>query len=118
MRLTAVWLMPVAAAIERVDQCVASTGCSSSVFTITRSTSASVIERGGVFRAVRADPAAEIAAISMSGSSVLVAVHALEFRRLRLPRREAPGEWGFPIASTRSRLTGGSATCVGVAAGP
>ena len=24
MRLTAVWLMPVAAAIERVDQCVAS----------------------------------------------------------------------------------------------
>src|SRR5207245_2378215 len=37
MRLTALWLIPVAAAIDRVDQCVASAGCSSSVFTITRS---------------------------------------------------------------------------------
>jgi len=46
IRLTAVWLIPVAAAIERVDQCVASDGCSSSVFTITRSTSSSLIERG------------------------------------------------------------------------
>ena len=46
IRLTAVWLIPVAAAIERVDQCVASRGCSSSVFTITRSTSSSLIERG------------------------------------------------------------------------
>ncbi len=32
MRLTAVWFMPVAAAIERVDQCVGIEGCSSSVF--------------------------------------------------------------------------------------
>ncbi len=39
MRLTAVWLIPVAAAIERVDQCVALGGCSSRVLTITRSTS-------------------------------------------------------------------------------
>jgi hypothetical protein len=46
MRLTAVWLIPVAAAIDRVDQCVALAGCSSSVFTITRSTSSSLIERG------------------------------------------------------------------------
>lgn len=38
--------MPVAAAIERVDQCVAFFGVSSSVLTITRSTSASVIFRG------------------------------------------------------------------------
>src|SRR3990172_1344481 len=45
MRLTAVWLIPVAAAIERVDQCVALAGCSSSVFTITRSMSSSRIER-------------------------------------------------------------------------
>jgi hypothetical protein len=37
MRLTAVWLIPVAAAIERVDQWVALGGCSSSVLTITRS---------------------------------------------------------------------------------
>ena len=46
IRLTALWLIPVAAAIERVDQCVAVRGCSSSVFTITRSTSSSLIVRG------------------------------------------------------------------------
>lgn len=46
MRLTAVWSRPVAAAMERVDQWVASAGCSSSVLTITRSTSASVIFGG------------------------------------------------------------------------
>ena len=46
MRLIADWLIPVADAIERVDQCVASLGCSSSVFTITRSTSPSLIVRG------------------------------------------------------------------------
>jgi hypothetical protein len=46
IRLTADCDIPVAAAIERVDQCVASFGCSSSVFTITRSTSSSRIERG------------------------------------------------------------------------
>jgi hypothetical protein len=46
IRLTADWLIPVATAIERVDQCVASRGCSSSVFTITRSTCSSVIVRG------------------------------------------------------------------------
>jgi hypothetical protein len=44
--LTAFWLIPVAAAIDRVDQCVAFAGCSSSVLTITRSTSSSVIVRG------------------------------------------------------------------------
>src|SRR5436305_525370 len=46
MRLIAVWLIPVAAAIERVDQWVASLGCSSRVLTITRSTSESLICRG------------------------------------------------------------------------
>jgi hypothetical protein len=46
MRLTAVWLTPVARAIERVDQYVAFDGCSSSVLTITRSTASSPIERG------------------------------------------------------------------------
>jgi len=46
IRLTALWLIPVAAAIDRVDQCVAFVGCDSSVFTITRSTSSSLIERG------------------------------------------------------------------------
>src|SRR5262245_8052487 len=46
MRLTADCDMPVAAAIDLVDQCVASFGLSSSVFTITRSTSSSPIERG------------------------------------------------------------------------
>src|SRR3954449_4291908 len=46
MRLIALWLIPVAAAIERVDQWVALPGCCSSVFTITRSTASSLIERG------------------------------------------------------------------------
>jgi hypothetical protein len=46
MRLIALWLIPVALAIERVDQCVAPAGCPSSVLTVTRSTSASLIERG------------------------------------------------------------------------
>jgi hypothetical protein len=46
IRLIALWLIPVAAAIERVEQCLAFAGCSSSVFTITRSTSSSPIERG------------------------------------------------------------------------
>jgi class 3 adenylate cyclase len=46
IRLTADCDIPVALAIERVDQCVASTGVSSSVFTTTRSTSASVILLG------------------------------------------------------------------------
>jgi hypothetical protein len=46
MRLIALWLIPVAAAIERVDQCVASFGCSSRVVTITRSTFSSPIVRG------------------------------------------------------------------------
>lgn len=34
-------------------------------------------------------PSVEIAAISMFGSSVLVAVNALALKRLRLPRRGA-----------------------------
>src|SRR5829696_681133 len=46
MRLTAVWLIPVARAIDRVDQWVAPWGVSSKVFTITCSTCASVIVRG------------------------------------------------------------------------
>jgi hypothetical protein len=46
IRLIALWLSPVAAAIDRVDQWVASGGCSASVVTITRSTSSSPIERG------------------------------------------------------------------------
>jgi hypothetical protein len=46
IRLIAVWFRPVASAIERVDQWVAFGGCSSRVFTITLSTSGSVILRG------------------------------------------------------------------------
>src|SRR5579885_3056295 len=38
IRLIEVWLIPIALAIERVDQWVASTGFSSSVLTITAST--------------------------------------------------------------------------------
>jgi len=38
--------MPVALAIERVDQCVASSGVSSRVLTTKRSTLSSLIERG------------------------------------------------------------------------
>jgi hypothetical protein len=46
MRLMAVWLRPVAWAMERVDQCVASAALLSSVRAITASTCASVILRG------------------------------------------------------------------------
>src|SRR3954452_25325157 len=46
MRCTAVWLRPTSAAIERVDQCVASFGVVSSVLTITSSTLASLIFLG------------------------------------------------------------------------
>jgi hypothetical protein len=41
-----VWDIPVAFAIDRVDQCVAPFGISSKVFTITASTLSSVIGRG------------------------------------------------------------------------
>ena len=53
IRLTALWLIPVAAAIDRVDQCVAFAGRSSSVFTITRSTCSSLIVRGFPVAAAR-----------------------------------------------------------------
>ena len=46
IRLMADWLMPVALAIDRVDQWVASVGVSSKVFTITGSTSSSPMVRG------------------------------------------------------------------------
>ena len=47
IREMADWLMPVAAAIDRVDQCVSSPGpCSSRVLVITSSTCSSVIFRG------------------------------------------------------------------------
>ena len=46
IRLTAVWLIPVARAIDRVDQCVASLGVSSNVLTMTCSTWVSVIDLG------------------------------------------------------------------------
>ncbi|CAL9330779.1 hypothetical protein SUDANB176_00062 [Streptomyces sp. enrichment culture] len=46
IREIADWDMPVATAIDLVDQRVAFFGFSSSVFTMTRSTSASVIFRG------------------------------------------------------------------------
>jgi hypothetical protein len=46
MWLIAVWLMPLALAISRVDQCVAAFGFDSRVSIRTRSTSASVILRG------------------------------------------------------------------------
>jgi hypothetical protein len=46
IRLTALWDMPAALAIERVDQWVASSGVSSSVLTTTLSTSSSLMLRG------------------------------------------------------------------------
>ncbi|WP_432045391.1 hypothetical protein [Streptomyces asiaticus] len=48
IREIADWDMLVAAAIDRVDQWVAFSGFSSSVLTMTRSTSASVIFRGTI----------------------------------------------------------------------
>src|SRR3954452_17239342 len=53
---TAVCDIPVAFAIDRVDQCVAFAGVSSSVLTITRSTSSSLIERGLPGRGPRRRP--------------------------------------------------------------
>jgi hypothetical protein len=46
IREIAVWVNPTSAAIDRVDQCVASFGEVSSVLVITRSTSSSLIVRG------------------------------------------------------------------------
>lgn len=51
IRLTALWLIPERAAIERGLQCVASEGALSNVSVITRSTSASEIDRGAPSRA-------------------------------------------------------------------
>jgi len=62
----------------------------------------------------------EITAISMSGSSVLVAVNALELKR-PASAEEGGGAWRARVsrfASTRSRLTDSSATCVRVTAHP
>ena len=56
MRWTAVWLRPTSAAIERVDQCVASLGVLSRVLTITSSSLASVILRGCPGRGSSAEP--------------------------------------------------------------
>ena len=56
MRLTADCDMPVAAASERVDQCVAFAGVSSNVLTITRSTSSSVTVRGAPGRGSSQSP--------------------------------------------------------------
>jgi hypothetical protein len=52
----------------------------------------------GVFEPFGLTRRPQIAAISMSGSSVLLAVNALELKRLDLPKREAaPGEPSSPI---------------------
>jgi hypothetical protein len=56
MRCTAVWLTPTSAAIERVDQCVASLGVVSGVLTITSSTLASLILRGRPGRGSSVNP--------------------------------------------------------------
>jgi len=56
IRLIADCDMPASFAIDRVDQCVASVGVSSSVLTITRSTSASVMLRGAPGRGASARP--------------------------------------------------------------
>jgi hypothetical protein len=56
IRTMAVWLMPVARAISRVDQWVASVGVSSSVLVITASTCSSVIVRGAPGRGSSTSP--------------------------------------------------------------
>ena len=56
IRLTADWVIPVEVASERVDQCVALAGVSSSVLTITRSTSSSPIDRGAPGRGSSCSP--------------------------------------------------------------
>src|SRR5215218_5852708 len=61
MRLTVGWDIPVALAIPLVDQCVASTGCSVSVFTTTASTWSSVTVRGTPERCSSARPVSRLA---------------------------------------------------------
>jgi hypothetical protein len=55
-RLIADWLISVSAAIERIDHRVAFAGCSSSAFTITSSTSSSVIQCGFLGRGSSCSP--------------------------------------------------------------
>ena len=56
IRETAVWESPTSAAIDRVDQCVASFGVDSNVLTITSSTCASLIIRGRPGRGSSSSP--------------------------------------------------------------
>ena len=56
MRDTMVWLMPTRLAMSRVDQCVAPSGCVSSVRLTRRSTSASPTLRGAPLRGASASP--------------------------------------------------------------
>jgi hypothetical protein len=56
IRDTADWLIPVARAIDRVDQCVAVAGRDSNVFTITSSTRSSVTVRGAPGRGSSDNP--------------------------------------------------------------
>jgi len=56
MRLIEAWLMPMALAIERVDQCVASVGFDSRVLTMTASTRSSAMVRGAPGRGSSSSP--------------------------------------------------------------
>lgn len=55
-------------------------------------------DRGGRVRAVGADPAPRVAAITMAGSSIIVAVNALALKRLRLPVPGTPPARPIPPA--------------------
>jgi hypothetical protein len=61
IRLIADWDMPVVLAIDRVDQCVASSGFSCSVLTTTTSTSSSVTVRGDPGRGSSTSPSSRLA---------------------------------------------------------
>src|SRR5665809_88554 len=67
--------MPVALAIERVDQCVASLGVSSSVLTITRSTSLSWIVRGLPGRGSSCSPSSRCSAKRLRHLPTVVRLH-------------------------------------------
>ena len=61
IRLIALWLSPTACAIDRLLQCVASTGFVSSVRMMTCSTAASVIVRGAPGRGSSSNPSSRFA---------------------------------------------------------
>jgi len=98
IRLTAVWLIPARFAIERVLQCVASGGASSSVSATSRSTAASSIRRGAPGRGASTSPSSRCAA---KRRRQVATVGRLTPSARATPRLVAPG--AAQASTTRAR---------------